>query len=172
MTEQMVTITVTEASIGEQLGRLIEEGLTAEQAASTVLQHYRPAPLADVVWPAVRDMAIRLQRAQARSTEQMAFQQDPIAATHKAVRSARDRLESLTFRTGTGEEVSWGRATVLQHRGRIEWQSRNIAGIQDDINRHQWAIDTIREHGVSRLDEVPAWTELLSAKVPAATIDA
>ncbi len=50
--------------------------------------------------------------------------------------------------------VSWGRATVLQHRLRIGLLAKNMAGIRETIVRHEQAIRKIEAAGVTCLDEL------------------
>lgn len=58
------------------------------------------------------------------------------------------------FALGDGSVVEWGRATIDQHRARVAILSRQRAGIEATIARHEAAIELIASHGATCLDEV------------------
>jgi hypothetical protein len=65
-------------------------------------------------------------------------------------------LLASTFALGDGTDVTWGEATVEQHRQRIDLLARMAEGTIETAARHQAAIDLIEENGVARLAEVVA----------------
>lgn len=63
-------------------------------------------------------------------------------------------LLASEFATGDGRRVTWGKATIEEHRSRVEWQVRDAAGSMADAERHAEAILLITEAGAACLDEV------------------
>jgi hypothetical protein len=63
-------------------------------------------------------------------------------------------LLRTSFRLGDGAAVTWGQATVEQHRLRIEFLERMRAGISATIDQHNEAIALIEESEAQCLDEV------------------
>lgn len=63
-------------------------------------------------------------------------------------------LLSLTFALGGGTSVSWGSATIDDHRMRIADQEKKRVALGEDISIHQWAVDRIVEAKVSCLQEI------------------
>lgn len=60
-----------------------------------------------------------------------------------------------TFATGSGgAPVEWGRATVADHRARIQFLRKHIAGCERTITFHETAIESIESAGVACLDEL------------------
>lgn len=150
--------------IHRQLAALIQGGMSADDAAAKVIAPYRPAPLADYVWPAVRNEAHGLHREHHRQIEDRALGEAGV----RARQAARVKLPVSTFRLGDGKEVEWGKATTVQHMARIAWQNTQIDAIKLDIARHERAVELIRAHGVDCLDEIDGWVDLLadSASAP------
>lgn len=71
-------------------------------------------------------------------------------------------LHSL-FSTGDGQpDVTWGDATVEQHKRRIALLDRNIDGINLTKARHEKAVAAITQAGVTCLKELPELPEELS----------
>lgn len=62
-------------------------------------------------------------------------------------------LLASRFAAGPGREVTWGAATVADHRMRIEMQTKFAAGSMEDAARHAEAIRVIEEAGVATLAE-------------------
>lgn len=153
-----VTVTVPANPIVHQLRHLIAGGVAAEDAAEKVLQPYQPAPLADDAWGVVYARAIRIEREIARRTEHNAFA--PGVGT-SARHAAKLRIATAVFRIGDGPPIQWGKATVAQHQARIAWQYTQRDGIDRDIARHQRAIALITERGVSCLDDIEGWQDLM-----------
>lgn len=86
------------------------------------------------------------------------------AATHEPVRAAYDSCEERaklvtlfrnTFALGDGRDVSWGRATVEEHRIRISLLQKKADGIIKTVEQHEIAITLIEGAGVECLDQVP-----------------
>jgi hypothetical protein len=152
-----VTVTVPDDPISHQLTELIRKGATPEDAATAVLEPYQPTPLAGEAWRVVRDAALKISRLAARAAEDRAFQ----PAGERTAREARLAIPRVRFRVGDGTEVEWGRATVTQHQARIAWQRTQMDAIAVDIDRHTGAVDLIEQHGVSCLDDIPNWPDLL-----------
>lgn len=69
------------------------------------------------------------------------------------------KLRSSTFTMPDGTRVAWGCATAEQHAERIEMLMKNAVGNIQAASRHQAAIETILEFGVTCLDE----TEITAA---------
>ncbi|MFI2663193.1 hypothetical protein [Micromonospora carbonacea] len=67
--------------------------------------------------------------------------------------TTRELLASF-FALGDGRQVSWGDATVADHRQRIELLVRGMAGTAETAARHAAAIRMIEEAGVSRLGDL------------------
>lgn len=59
------------------------------------------------------------------------------------------------FAIGDGRVVTWGNATVEEHRERISLLMTNASANAEAASRHQSAINTIESNGVSCLSELP-----------------
>jgi hypothetical protein len=64
-----------------------------------------------------------------------------------------EELLRSKFALGDGTELTWGGATVDQHRQRIELLQRNAVGTLETAARHQAAIRMLEEKNVSCLEE-------------------
>lgn len=58
------------------------------------------------------------------------------------------------FSLGDGRDIAWGEATVEQHEQRIAFLEKQRDGISRTIAQHQSAIKTIRQAGVSCLNDL------------------
>lgn len=67
-----------------------------------------------------------------------------------------EELLSTRFALGDGTMVTWGTATISQHRQRIEMLAKNAAGIVETAGRHKAAIYMCEEAEVDRLDDLPS----------------
>jgi hypothetical protein len=63
-------------------------------------------------------------------------------------------LLGTSFALGDGTSVTWGEATVDQHRQRVEMLSANAAGVVETAARHVAAVRMCEEAGVSCLAEL------------------
>ena len=67
-----------------------------------------------------------------------------------------DALLSSVFTLRNGVGVTWGEATVAQHKERATIFLDNVAANMDGASRHNAAIRAIEEHGVVCLNELVA----------------
>lgn len=120
--------------------------------ANELMAKLRKADLVDLLADGIASM----QRSRVRKIETAAFNPE----TAERVAEAMDRPDPLatlrgeTFRLGNGREVSWDKATVEEHRQRVEMLERIRAGIAATIDRHQEAIRRIEDAGVTCLAEL------------------
>lgn len=63
-------------------------------------------------------------------------------------------LLNASFSLGNGESVTWGAATIAQHKVRIALLSRSIEGGAHTLTLHEQAIEMIAQGGVSTLREL------------------
>lgn len=76
--------------------------------------------------------------------------------THDQVQNRKD-LVAGSFALGDGRRVSWGEATVEQHRERIAYLAKLRDGYNVTISQHESAIALIVKNGVSCLSECVEW---------------
>lgn len=81
-----------------------------------------------------------------------AFEQE----VHREALDAFTSLLAVEFALGDGRRVTWQNATVSDHRSRIAYMQKKVAGIEQDIDLHQKAIDILEGLGVSSLSEAVA----------------
>jgi hypothetical protein len=62
----------------------------------------------------------------------------------------------IRFALGDGTMTTWGKATVADHRQRIEMLAKNAAGVVETAARHEAAVAMISEADVTCLDELAA----------------
>lgn len=78
-----------------------------------------------------------------------------IAQVSEEVRLETTReLLSTVFALGDGTEVTWGTATIEQHKQRIEMLTKNAAGIVETASRHTAAVRMIEEAGATCLADL------------------
>ena len=58
------------------------------------------------------------------------------------------------FRIGDGRVVTYGAATLADHRQRVQMLTAQVLGIQKTIEFHEWAIEQITSAGVKCLNEI------------------
>jgi flagellar biosynthesis GTPase FlhF len=63
-------------------------------------------------------------------------------------------LLSTTFALGDGRKTTWGRASVADHRMRMEMLTDQAMGTLETVVLHEKAIEMIAEHGVTCLTDV------------------
>ena len=115
-----------------------------------------PAKWRDLFGPLLRDECRRSFRADARKIEEEAGGAHSISGTQ-----ARDaavgpsRTDFLATRFYTGDRyVTWGEATVEDHRSRIAFLASLRNGIDATIQRHADAIEQIEAAGVATLADL------------------
>jgi hypothetical protein len=128
-------------------------GLTIERAAEV------PATTFEAPTPAAERMeAIDKQHADRRAEIDRRLAESVQAAVAAYERSLRiewtaELLES-EFALGDGTRVTWGEATVEQHRARAEMFQNNAAANLEGAARHRKAIAALSEAGASSLGEL------------------
>jgi len=137
----------------------------AEQIIYMLLDADNPEALVKALTPAVEEEIRSVLRDRARAAEKeidTALARPP-RVVGKNWRPAIDRRSAFLhsmFSTGDGKPpVSWGAATIEQHRRRIALLERNIAGINTTISRHEMAVAAITQAGVTCLNELPELPE-------------
>ena len=97
------------------------------------------------------------QRRRVRMVERRAFGESGSGVSRSVAERARPRLSEVyseMFALYDGRRVSWGEATVEQHRQRIERLQLQRQSIGRTIERHEEAIRLCEEHGVDRLADI------------------
>jgi len=125
----------------------------AETLAATVVGKVAKAELVPLVAQVIRDA----QRSSARTQERQAFREAFQAKANQPRPVLPDGLRSLfatPFRLGDGTEVRWLKATVGEHRQRIELLTKLRGGIDRTIAQHQDAVALIEDAGVTCLDDL------------------
>jgi len=132
----------------------VDAGLVAENLLGQVTK-------AELL-PLLVDEVERVQRTRVRLVERRAFGQSVGGSAAVVSQRARPRLTEVygeVFALYDGRRVSWGEATVEQHRERVERLRIQRQGLTRTIERHEEAIRTCEEHGVDRLLDVPGLAE-------------
>jgi len=113
---------------------------------------------AEVLNPALARIVAEWARCNVRRVERRAFGRNPGADSV----AARAELMLEVFPLGDGRLVSWGSATVDDHRQRIELLDKLRSGLSATIGRHETAIALLAETGAINLDAVAdQWQHLL-----------
>lgn len=97
------------------------------------------------------------QRRRVRQVERRAFGQSGGGTAPSLVERSRPRLAEVygeVFALYDGRRVSWGEATVDEHRQRLERLRVQRHAISRTIERHEEAIRLCEEHGVDRLADI------------------
>lgn len=155
MTEYESTPTLTQV-IRDVLGSLaLEHAAIATRVLDLVL-HRDDAE--EILLPVVLDEVRRVHRLTVRASEEEAFADTSSdTATEAAVVQTTALRGSLLGRTVFVPErglVPWGKATVDDHRARIDYLEAKIGGLKRTIGRHEAAIRIITAAGVTCLAEV------------------
>lgn len=140
-------------TIYEALRKLINEGMTPEQAADDVLRRARKVDLVAYVRPLVIHEARRLER---RNTLAVEREVDARIADGEDPLSVRRKLAQETFILPSGERVGWLDATAEQHLLRAGWQRNQAGTLIADADRHEAAAEAIRSAGVTCLRDLEA----------------
>lgn len=114
--------------------------------------------------PLIVDEINRLRRMRVRGMERGVFARldaiAPLVALPAVSMSAKDRVDQLrsilreSFALGDGSNVTWGEATLEQHRERIRVLQDQRNGIDKTLGHHARAVSILIETGASCLDEV------------------
>jgi len=78
------------------------------------------------------------------------------AAAQKAVKRAWQSLLNQSFVLEDGTRVTWGLATVSEHRERVRFLEHKMDGMQNTIDLHLEAIREIESVGVQNLVDIVA----------------
>lgn len=126
-------------------------GETGEETAAAVLAAVRcPTKWAEFFWPLLVEECTHALRQATRRIETQTLR--PHSGRVNPVQARNDLLAQRFF---NGKEyVAWGEATTADHESRIEFLEGQRLGIARTIARHQWAIDTIRQHNVTALEDI------------------
>lgn len=144
--------------LGHRLTELIGQGADVDTATDAALAEV-PPQMAAYVRSSVRRQAAQVLRDRDRRIEKETIgSEERWAARHKALR---ERLFAVTFSLGNGVAVTWGKATVEQHRMRIALLDEQSAGIADTKGRHQRAIKKCEDAGVDCLEQVTDGEQVL-----------
>lgn len=132
----------------------------AGQIARGLVRKLSAAHILELLTSAVRTAM----RTEVRGIEAVAFREritrqallvKPIAFDANASAAVQQLLRAR-FECGRGRSVSWGDATVEDHRARIGLLAAQRDGLNETIARHEEAIRTIQECGVVCLNDVGA----------------
>jgi predicted lipoprotein len=130
-----------------------DPSVDAELVAENLLPRVSKAQLL----PLLVDEVESLQRLRVRQVERRAFGGKRGAAA--VSERSRPRLAEVyreTFALYDGRRVSWGEATVADHRQRVDRLRMQRRAIGETIARHEDAISLCEEHGVDRLIDIGA----------------
>lgn len=114
--------------------------------------------------PLVEDEVVNHMRNAVRGVERATFQSlykgvelSQSGVEYVSAPASRDAFRSLfhkKFALGDGREVLWGKATVEEHKQRVEMLRKQRDGIDSTIQGHMQAIITLEESGARCLDEM------------------
>jgi hypothetical protein len=118
-----------------------------------------------------------IQRVNARKVEDEVFRAATATTVPKGIGPGRQvKLDAVRaqfaplFKTqiavGDGHTVTWGSATVAQHRMRIAMLEGKIGGLSMTVQRHKMAISLIESAGVTCLEEI-GWVKPKRERIPA-----
>jgi hypothetical protein len=128
-------------------------GLTATEMAELAVDE-----LARDVQVELLAMALQtIERNEVRQIEQAEFRQRYSARSFAGVNTAVGWSSKLLIEPVAlydGVRHTWGELTIEQHEFRIARLQVHVAGIEDTIGRHRWAIDEITAAGVNCLNDL------------------
>lgn len=156
----VVPVDVPERSIGRELSDLMADTGRSEVAAGSLLGSFLPPAPAEFLHPPVERMARGMRRNKVRGIEKNVM----ASAERFRVVDEKRRRECLAqrFPIGDGQEVTWGTASVAQHRKRIELLETNRKGIVQTQSRHVLAVELIEKtRGAKCLNDVPGGEEVV-----------
>lgn len=140
-------------TIHETLRKLVNEGMTPDQAADAALNRARKIDLVAYVRPLVVMKARQLQRGNTRTIEhevdaRIADGEDPL--------SVRRKLSQSHFSLPDSTYVEWLGATAEQHLARAGWLRLQADTTVATAERHEAAAAAIRAAGVTCLRDLEA----------------
>jgi hypothetical protein len=148
--------------------RSVDGGGDLEQVVKLALQkiisdEYTPEEQRDILHPAVREVARRTRRNREKHREDVAFSES--VDDLSALRKLRDeKFLDPGSKTRPPSQTTWGQATDEQHDAREHYLRTVIIGpTMETANRHAAAARLIRERGVTRLADLPEFTEVTTA---------
>jgi hypothetical protein len=123
--------------------------------AGTLLDRLPREELTDLIADEIRS----LQRAIVRTRESDAFHVLFEAAASRPGRpiAATPEFRSLfkeEFAVGDGTKATWGKATIDQHRFRVQFLTNQIEGLTATRARHEWAVTVLEQTGANCLEEI------------------
>ena len=128
--------------------------LSDENIARKVLKEIGVAtPQAMILLSAVASVVESWRRAPVRAIERKVFRRNGGEAIDVA--ACRVDLADETFALGDGRRVSWGEATIEEHRERATLLRKHLDGVHRTLEAHLVAIAAIEEAGVKCLNEIP-----------------
>lgn len=147
---------VTQArTFAQRIAEEVRSGKSPEEVARDLVDVASPEDVAELIIEKARLVS----RSEVREREADAFRErfrDIAAGAPITIAPSASMRELFNerFSLGSGEVVTWGKATVDQHKLRIEMLGKIRAGIDETIARHREAIRMIESNGVSSLEEI------------------
>lgn len=132
---------------------------TAHSIAANVLRMVSKEDLQ----PLLVDLIQGIQRIHVRGRERIAFGALQVVAPSGAAPApvaAASRIEALRklhgdrISLGDGTSVTWGAATIEQHRDRLAMLRKQHTGLTVTITQHETAVALLRKHKARCLDEI------------------
>lgn len=148
-------------SLYEEIRKVAKDSPEDEpvELATALLERIPREELTDLVAEEIRQM----QRTLARLHEREAFgalfsapaKDRPAVASAPAFR----RLFAEEFHVGDGTKTTWGKATIDQHRFRVQFLTHQIDGLTATRSRHEWAVQMLEATGAECLEDIPVIEE-------------
>lgn len=143
-------------SLYDEIRKVAQESPTKEATdlATALLQRLPREELTDLIAHEIR----QVQRSLTRVNEQEAFAM--LFAAPSGERPALSatpqfrRLFSEEFHVGDGSRTTWGKATIDQHRFRVQFLTNQIDGLIATRARHEWAVQILEETGANCLEDI------------------
>ena len=142
-------------TLGEKIAKALEADPDVD--ALLVAENLLPQVTKAELLPLLIDEVEAHQRRRVRKVERRAFGQAGSGTAPSMVERSRPRLSEVygeMFALYDGRRVSWGEATVDEHRQRVERLRVQRHAISRTIERHEEAIRLCEEHGVARLADI------------------
>lgn len=156
-------------TITAQLKQLVDNGVDADEAVTTVLAPYRGRgcePLVNFVWPALLKLARGMQsKRNNESVRRNVFHPAPFKSVEQH-QEANTSLRTMVFRSN-GRMIQWDDLTVEDLEAKIAWIRVHIGTLAEMIGVMQHAKELIIENGVKRLGDIDDWPDLLRERAGA-----
>lgn len=153
-------------ALDQVIRRLVFAGMDADAATDQAIEWLTAAPerVIEYVRPLVELRAKNFVRSRVRGNEKKAFGTYEGAGNGNARMTKDEAVRELVengFALPDGRWVSWGDATIKDHKDRAGWMRKQSEGLLETAYRHDAAVALLKKLKATCLRDVPNWDALL-----------